>query len=343
MTINIPAPDLQIAFAAALDQIRDRYLQQALSRTVGQLAVHVIDDQLATFANSQDQNKLAQRHLRGELLFAVPAVIQQNPLLLGYYRLLLGFSQKAFYATGTGLAPFKTMEDRGVIAVAQRRRLPELCGALCACASQLLQGIDQSKLTASLLDDLALLTVGPQLRGGHNVALGVAGTMDVFEIIKGVVSHSIKSADKRCIQITNAAKRKVRIEFAADPDIIIREEMAANSYRNVIAIEIKGGADFSNIHNRIGEAEKSHQKAKSIGYNECWTVVNVDKIDLAMAKRESPSTSRFYVLSQLKSRKSTEFTDFRNRLVSLIGIRSTRQIAIAKRSTAKQGARSKEP
>jgi hypothetical protein len=32
-----------------------------------------------------------------------------------------------------------------------------------------------------------------------------------------------------------------------------------------VAVEIKGGKDYSNIHNRIGEAEKSHQKAKKEG------------------------------------------------------------------------------
>jgi hypothetical protein len=82
---------------------------------------------------------------------------------------------------------------------------------------------------------------------------------------------------------------------------IIREEMAPGKYRQLIAIEVKGGTDFSNIHNRIGEAEKSHQKARAEGYAECWTVVNVDRIDLDMARRESPSTHRFYRLSDLES------------------------------------------
>jgi hypothetical protein len=39
--------------------------------------------------------------------------------------------------------------------------------------------------------------------------------------------------------------------------------------RSLAAIEIKGGRDYSNIHNRIGEAEKSHQKAEKQGYVEC--------------------------------------------------------------------------
>jgi hypothetical protein len=83
----------------------------------------------------------------------------------------------------------------------------------------------------------------------------------------------------------------VLIEFAPDPDIIIREEMSVGNFRELIAIEVKGGSDFSNIHYRIGEAKKSHQKAKAAGYVECWTVVNVGRIDMDMGNRESPTAN----------------------------------------------------
>ena len=111
------------------------------------------------------------------------------------------------------------------------------------------------------------------------------------------------------------------IEFASDPDIVIREEMRHEDYRNIIAIEVKGGRDFSNIHNRIGEAEKSHQKAKDAGFVECWTVVNVDRINMKMAARESPTTNRFYRISSLVAAEGEEYDDFRARVVALTGIR----------------------
>ena len=106
-----------------------------------------------------------------------------------------------------------------------------------------------------------------------------------------------------------------------DPDIVIREEMAPASFTEKIAIEVKAGKDVSNIHNRIGEAEKSHQKARSRGFVECWTVVNVDRLNMAMARQESPSTNRFYRLSAILSGTGTEYTDFRNRIISLTGIK----------------------
>jgi hypothetical protein len=111
------------------------------------------------------------------------------------------------------------------------------------------------------------------------------------------------------MEIKNAVSRTVLIEFAADPDIIIREEMVPGVYRELIAIEVKGGSDFSNIHNRIGEAEKSHQKAKASGYHECWTVVNVDKLSVNMARKESPSTSRFYLISAIVSTMGAEYEE----------------------------------
>ncbi len=89
--------------------------------------------------------------------------------------------------------------------------------------------------------------------------------------------------------------------------------MRPGVYRQLIAIEVKGGRDFSNIHNRIGEAEKSHQKARAAGFVECWTVVNVDKMDVETARRESPSTNRFYRLSDLVAADGSEYQDFRDR------------------------------
>lgn len=322
MPISIPAPQLQIDFAFALEQIRGLYLQQALSEVVRQLDIKKIDAELARLVPSTSLSKLASRGLRGELMFAVPCLMSACPRLLGYYRLLLGFSQKAFYTSEFGLTSFKSMEEKGMLTASQSQRLDELCAALANSAVALLDGIGVDRITRELLEELALLTIGPQLRGGHNVKLGLAGIVKVFDAISSIVAHAAVKTEPNCIELKNAAGRRVLIEFSSDPDIIIREEMAPNTFRNIIAIEVKGGMDFSNIHNRIGEAEKSHQKARASGYHECWTVVNVDRIDLDMAHRESPSTNRFYRLSQIDGKTGDEYIDFRNRVVSLTAILS---------------------
>ena len=97
--------------------------------------------------------------------------------------------------------------------------------------------------------------------------------------------------------------------------------MRPGNYRQLIAIEVKAGADFSNIHNRLGEAEKSHQKARATGYVECWTVVNVDRTDMTLARRESPTTNRFYLISDLITATGNDYQDFKDRVISLTGIK----------------------
>ncbi len=317
----IPLPELQVDFSLALIQIRSLYLQEALSKTVEALEISQIDKELAALVPPASLANLARHGLRGELLFPVPTLLKANPLLLGYYRLLLGFSQKEFYTTRTGASTFKPMEEKGKISEKMEMQLANFCRAMIHSCCALMHGIGPERISRELFDDLTILTLGPQLRGGANVRKGSAAIVRVFDVIYAIVKRAIIESDESRIVIRNAAGRKVLIEFAADPDIIIREEMSRGSYRNMIALEIKGGTDFSNIHNRLGEAEKSHQKARLADYVECWTVVNVDRIDMALAKKESPSTNRFYRLSGLEAGKSEEYTDFKNRVISLTGIR----------------------
>lgn len=318
---KIPDPELQIDFSVALAEIRSLYLQDALSETVKAIDIAELDKQLGAMVPKPSLSALAGRGLRGELLFPVPLLLQTNPRLLGYYRLLYGFSQKEFYTTETGASRFQSMEKRGVLSAANASRLPDLYRALIGAGATLLDGIGPGRISSGFFDDLTLLTVGPQLRGGANVKKGAAGIVKVSDAIHDIVRSAVAEAGPNRIEIKNAAGRTVLIEFAPDPDIIIREEMVPGSYRQLIAIEVKGGSDFSNIHNRIGEAEKSHQKARAAGYVECWTVVNVDRIDMAVARRESPTTNRFYRISDLTGDNGPDYQDFRTRVISLTGIR----------------------
>lgn len=318
---RLPSPQQQVDFAAALAKARAMFLQEALGTTVETLPLQAVDNELAKLAPKKQLGVLARHGLRGELIFAVPTVLEANPRLLGYYRLLLGYSQKEFYTTATGASRFKSLEFEGRLNEKSKALLVDLCRGLNAAAGELIEGIGPDRVTRTLLDDLTLLTLGPQFRGGANVRKGDAAILKVFEVLHRIVRKAVKTADPNRIEILNAARRTVLIEFAADPDIVIRERMTGGTYRNVIAIEIKGGTDFSNIHNRIGEAEKSHQKARAEGFTECWTVVNVSRLNVAMAHRESPSTNRFYRLGDLLSAQTSEFAEFKDRVIALSGIR----------------------
>jgi hypothetical protein len=318
--IVVPVPQLQIEFTAALAEIRVRYLQDALNETVRALSVPDIDRELASYVPSHSLAALAGHGLRGEMMFPVPVVLAANPRLLGYYRLLYGYSQKEFYTGASGLGRFNGMEDRGALRPAVVPLLPALCEAMCGAGALLLAGVGATRVSITLLDDLTLLTLGPQLRGGANVRKGTAGIQIVFNAIQEIVQAAIVTQEATRIEVRNAAGRTVLIEFAPDPDIIIREELGSGNFTQRVAIEVKAGSDFSNIHNRIGEAEKSHQKARAAGFVECWTVVNVDNFDRVMAHRESPSTNRFYRVSALVAARGQDYEEFKERVLSMVGI-----------------------
>jgi hypothetical protein len=318
--LKVPEPDLQISFYNRLQEIRHTYLLNALLSTVTKIDITEIDRQLADLVSKKGLQRVAGWGLRGEILFSVPCVLETNPQLLGYYRLLLGFSQKQFYGDRYGFGPFKAMEEGGRLSPANAVRMLSLCEALCGSAERLVSSVEA--LSQERVHELTLLTLGPQLRGGSLNVLGIRATRKVFDLITGLLSSEVRGEGQGSIEIRKAAGRTVRVEFAADPDICIREELPSGKFRNLVAIEIKGGRDYSNVHNRIGEAEKSHQKAKKEGYVECWTMVGVKSLDFSVARKESPTTDRFYHIDRIVEPSSEEAEDFRENLLSRIGVRA---------------------
>ena len=285
------------------------------------LDLRTINAELDELVSPQDLAQLASRGIRGEVLFAVPCLLRANPKLLGYYRLLLGFSQKEFY-NKSKLARLEVMESKGELPSRVAGELEELCRALVLRASEMANTIGFGRITKELLDDLTLLTLGPQLRGSRNTRIGKAANEAVFQIIERIVHHALSKSTNSRLELINASGRPVSIAFSADPDISVTEEISAKTVKPVVAIEIKGGADKSNIWNRLGEAEKSHQSAKQRGFVEFWTIYNVPDLDRAKSKEKSPTTTRFYSLIELSETGSDAFADFRDRLIALVGIKA---------------------
>ncbi len=321
MKFRTPLPDTQISFYQRLEKLKQSTLQEALFETVKNADIGKIDEDLKNYVKNNDLQLLAKHGIRGEVMFIVPYILEMNPRLIGYYRLLLGFPQKSFYTgeRGLGFGVFSGMEFKGIITKTQQPLLVELVKALNTSASLLLNSISKSAISSSLFRDLTLLTLGPQLRGGRNNDLGTAATKMVFEIIRDIVDEAIILSSDDKIVLKNAAGRETSIEFSSDPDIIIREKLKSGKYRNWIAIEIKGGTDAANSHNRLGEAEKSHQKAKQVGYTECWTLIGF-QVDLTIASSESPTTDKFYYIPNLVAKDSVDYADFKENIIALTGI-----------------------
>ncbi len=310
-------PDLQVSFYRLLSHLQQSYLSEALRNTVLKISIRDIDSELSQYVESVSLTKLASFGIRGEIFFPVPCVLTAQPSLLGYYRLLYGLSQKQFYRFPQ-LSMFKRMEEHNQITDLLKQNLTQLCIRLSQTGSILLDAMGNVDLRT--LRDLQLITLGAQLRGSQNTKLGKDATVDVFSLIVSIVHDNILEETPRRITLTNAAGRNVIIAFSSDPDITFTETMPSGE-RPLVSIEIKGGTDISNIHNRIGEAEKSHQKAKSKGFFEFWTIIGAD-VDISMAKRESPTSSRFFHLGQIKELSSQEYKVFSDLVQSVVGIKT---------------------
>lgn len=314
--LPVLAPDLQVAFFHRLQLVRKSYLQDALSQTVARLRIPDIDRELAQYVGAESLTSLASFAIRGEAVFPVPVVLSANPLLLGYYRLLFGLSQKEAYNKGP-FGRFKRLEERGDMPDRLKGELSLLCGSLIKTGESLLRGI--SPVTIQGLHDLQLLTLGAQFRGSENVRIGEAAALEVFNLIKVLARRYVTDATDRSLVLKNAAGRAVLIEVASDPDLRITETNDTGA-RPIVSIEIKGGRDVSNVHNRIGEAEKSHQKARKLGFLEFWTILR-SRVDDSRARQESPTTSHFFHLDQIAKTGTVEAKKFRAHLTSLLGIK----------------------
>jgi len=307
--------DLQIGFHYRLKSIKDLYFHEALKKTVRKLNISSIDSELKNLVSNEALQRLASFSLRGEVMFPLPILLNENPYLLGYYRLLLGFSQKEFYSKGPfGL--FKSMEVDGKLSERSNSQLISLCQSLISSGELLLKQIDDASVL--IFTELQLLTIGPQFRGSKNNELGQIATQQTFSIIKDLVSSYIEFSTLTSLSIKNDSRRTVKIQFSSDPDIEIKEDLNSGT-RGLISIEIKGGRDYSNIHNRIGEAEKSHQKAKLRGYSEFMTIISVD-IDYDQLRKESPTTTHFFQLDLISDKSTLEFRRFKDLLSSILSI-----------------------
>jgi hypothetical protein len=152
------------------------------------------------------------------------------------------------------------------------------------------------RLTSRDVSELPLLTLGAQLYGSNNNTIDKQATLDVFLSVFEIVKEYVVGQDSTKITLHNASKRKVLIALSSDPDIRIQEEFEGK-LRNILAVEIKGGSDLSNAHNRAGEAEKSHRKAKKEDFRDYWTIISLAGVDRTMLQQESPTlgmTSRKY-------------------------------------------------
>lgn len=313
------SPSRQVAFHQLLVAARKSWLMDALKQALKQAPPKKVKEQLSIYMPADVQQILAAAGVRDEHVFPVPAVLEAKPTLIGYYRLLLGIPQKSFYRGGTGMGQFKSMEERGLLKPKNRPDLEGFCNAMGESLAELVRQMSP-QFSPRDVSELPLLTLGQKFQGGNNNAIGKLATLNVFVAVSELLKGYIVSEDAQKITIKNASGRKVIIALASDPDIRIQEEFEPGQLRNMVAIEIKGGTDISNVHNRAGEAEKSHIKAKKKDFRDYWTLISLAGVTVEKLKSESPTSNSWFDVAQVLAREGEDWNEFSSRFAGAVGI-----------------------
>jgi hypothetical protein len=259
-----------------------------------------------------------------QLVFATSMSSRRQPccrksrVWFGYYRLLLGRPQKSFYDKD-GFGVFRSMEVSGLASPKQLEALSDYCKAMSLALADLVRQLAPT-VTMDDIRELPLLILGSQFQGGANNVIGQQAVREVFAAVVELVEPHIVQNHNQSATVRNASGRVVRITRASDPDLRIEEQFDGNQFHNKVAIEVKGGTDASNAHNRAGEAEKSHQKAKDSHYELCWTVIALRGVDSNKLRTESPTTQRWFDIAEVLARSGASWEDFRQRIAGAVGI-----------------------
>ena len=297
-------------------------LADALAETVARIDPTELAAEVAAFVPAAGRQAVQAAGIRDEQVFALPAVLAARPSLLGYYRLLAGISQKQFYSGAAGTGSFKSMEEHNRIAPRAASGLPDLCRALNDALSELVTALPGG-LRRSDVEQLPLLMLGAQADGSWRTRIGQSATKSVYQGIRAVVEASglefADSPDETSLTLVNHAGRKITAALAADPDVVIREDIGAVSVLKV-AVEIKGGTDQSNAHNRAGEAEKSHQKARASNAADFWTIISLDRVDRSVIFAESPTTRQWFDVTQVVRQSGADWDRFVDAVKIAMGI-----------------------
>lgn len=315
--LNPPSAARQVRFYQLLVAARKQWFIDALSEALSHLDQNVVKEQIRAHVPGDVQRILAGAGLRDEHVFPVPAVLEAKPSLIGYYRLLLGAPQKSFYKGSTGMGRFKSMEETGAMSKKTQPLVPDFCRAMAKPLAELVRQLP--RITERDLRELPLLIFGSQLQGSNNTQIGKRAMRDVFVAVRGTVAKHVLEATENKLTLKNSAGRAVFVNLSHDPDVCVQEQVGDRLHHRV-AIEVKGGTDVSNAHNRAGEAEKSHQKAKKAGFPEFWTLISKHGLDLPKLQAESPTTNHWFDIAEVLAGEGPDWDDFRQRLAAACGV-----------------------
>jgi XcyI-like restriction endonuclease len=157
------------------------------------------------------------------------------------------------------------------------------------------------------------------LQGSNNTQIGKKAMQEIFVAITEILREHITEKTPKRLTLRNASRRTVFVDLSHDPDVSVREHIE-NQTHNKVAIEVKGGTDVSNVHNRAGEAEKSHLKAKRKGFKDFWTIISKTGQNIPKLEQESQTTTEWFDVTEILARQGQDWERFRQRLAGAAGV-----------------------
>jgi len=165
------------------------------------------------------------------------------------------------------------------------------------------------------LSDLALLTLGPTLQGGRNNIIGSTAERQMFQTLQQLIEPYITHIQWPIIRFELPGGRIFEIINKSDPDLALRIGSGTESVP-LLAIEVKGGGDASNAHNRAGEAEKSHLKATS--YMHRWTIIQIPPGQRSRILQETPSSTDVFDFNEILEQQGTNWERLQQKFLDLL-------------------------
>lgn len=303
---------------------RNTQLDTAVMMTAGKIDPRFLKEDSLRCVPGNGLGLAQQLGIRDELVYALPCMLRQEPALIGYYRMLLGYSLKQFYATESGLSSFREMEEGIIPQSISDEDLLLFCSIFNDSMSEFLVQAKRDSIIKDLRD-LPIMTLGVYVDGVWRNRVGQGAAESVASSMLDILTHSdyekiSGDAPSEFVLLAPDGFRRFRVHSASDPDIAVTE-ITNSSERKVLCIEVKGGQDVANVHNRAGEAEKSHQKAKRDGWPKTWTVILWSSLSEEQRKKiqvEAPTTDEWFDVNQVCSESGESYKRFSERLVSTL-------------------------
>lgn len=245
---------------------------------------------------------VADSGLKPWMVFAHPALLQENPRASVYYRGISLLSQKRVSDLSTSVAGWENPDKRSR---ATEERATEVACLYNTVISSIIEGTTDWTLENGYRNIIA--TMGISLDGSFRNVVGA----DAERMVKDRIGEWLDSnelidsyqVDHRTYELPNG----YRVRFSSEPDIEFRQVIDGDEIV-VATIEIKGGKDPAGALERLGAIQKSFENTPPGCTNMLIAGVitpemNTRLNDLGILKR--------YLLDDLR-RNTKEWVDFLN-------------------------------